>query len=540
MRKISRSLFVVGGLAVLFASLVPMTACTPVAPVGGASANDQSSGGEEGASLLTGAMSVSPYGQYALMQRNNISVLVNLSAKTATKLDGQVQRFIFDKGGLKGYATFQNRSVAAIDLFTTKRLWSLTPAYKSAAGALRANLSEDGKSLVLADADRILVIDTLRGDVRDAVSLGEAPTFMVMVPGKNRVLIAGSTKWNNHKPETKIYDVDLSTLAVASTVAANCNSTIQIAPDGSRAFMSPTFCEEGKDTKPKEQWTNPDPVSVVDLSSSGPAFLKNLPGFGPAVMDRDGKRLVAYLDMKRIDPLMFDDKSQIPKSGAAQFHLMVIEPKTLAFSLAPIGDALPRFAMTPDGLGLLVDSSVTVARGEVAFKLSLSPTGVEASVAAFGATDGLPVGYFDIIAQRYTAFAGAKSALDRFVQLRDGSAAYTLKLTEDGLGGDLFRLDRKTISASSLNQSLRDIGLLADGKTLLLRIRKPAAYEYDAKAREISFFRAESYCLSSDGVTCTAQIEWRDSDSFARYSGCATAAAAAAGECRCKETHDCY
>jgi len=38
------------------------------------------------------------------------------------------------------------------------------------------------------------------------------------------------------------------------------------------ALLSPTFCEEDKPTPGRRQWTNPDPVSVIDLGADGPRF----------------------------------------------------------------------------------------------------------------------------------------------------------------------------------------------------------------------------------------------------------------------------
>jgi hypothetical protein len=502
--------------------------------------NDQSEGGEEGAQLLTGAMTLSPHGDVGLMQRNTTSVLVDFAKATAVQLDGQVDRFIFAKDNLRGVAMMKDRSVQAIDIANGKRLWSVTPAYKSSVGALRARLSDDNTNLVVVDNDRLLLIDVVRGDVRGSITLGETPTALVVVPGKNRVLAAGGTRWVNHLPQTTIYEVDLESSAVRKTVAANCASSIQMLPDASRAFMSPTFCEEGRDSKPKEQWTNPDPVSIIDLSESGPNYLKNLPGFGPVAMTKAGDKLVAYLDMKRIDPAMFDDKSQIPGPKSDQFHLMVIDPKSLAFTLSPIGPALPRFAMSPDGKSVLVDSSVTIVRGDVDFKLAVGPGGVTAGVSVFGGNVETPLGQFDLSARKYQAFVGPKAALDRFVQLPDASAVYTLKLSEDGLGGDLFKLDRSAATSVSLGKNLRDIGMLRDGKTLVMRIRKPAAYVYNASAKSVQYFRAESYCLSQDGVTCGVSIDWKDKESFETNTGCDSIAQVEAGQCRCKDTHDCY
>src|SRR6185437_2093068 len=114
----------------------------------------------------------------------------------------------------------------------------------------------------------------------------------------------------------------------------NCTAPIEVLPDASRALLSPTFCEEGKASTSKDQWTNPDPVSIIDLPADGPHFLKNLPGFGPVAMTPDKTRAVAYLDMQRIDESMFEDKSKIPSKTGPRYHIMTIDPKSLAYELS--------------------------------------------------------------------------------------------------------------------------------------------------------------------------------------------------------------
>src|SRR5216683_3668033 len=84
---------------------------------GGSNANDRSNGGEQGEVLLTGAMVVSPDGNFALAQRNTTSVLVDVQGKTARELPEQVDRFVFAKMGTRAIAVLADHvTVVAYEL----------------------------------------------------------------------------------------------------------------------------------------------------------------------------------------------------------------------------------------------------------------------------------------------------------------------------------------------------------------------------------------------------------------------------------------
>src|SRR3954467_14899694 len=111
------------------------------------------------------------------------------------------------------------------------------------------------------------------------------------------------------------------------------------------------------------------------------------------------------MSVNRIDPAMFEDKAQIPGKDADPYHLLAIDPHTLKLSLFPIGQELPRFAMSIDGRGLLVDASVHVFRAEAKAKLTIGPDGVSVTASGTFGSDA-PFGYFDLDAGRFTAFDG--------------------------------------------------------------------------------------------------------------------------------------
>ena len=363
---------------------------------GGSNANDRSNGGEQGEVLLTGAMVVSPDGNFALAQRNTTSVLVDVEGKTARELPEQVDRFVFAKTGNRAIAVLADRaSVVAYELPSMTEAWRVSPGFTSSTGPTLARLSDDAKYLVLGDEDKVFVLDATSGKIEGTVSVGSLPTELSFVPTTSRAIVVGSTAWSNHLPETKVVDFDLVTRLSKSVGVPNCTAPVVVLPDASRAFLSPTFCQEGQASSNAAQWTNPDPVSVIDLATDGPVFVKNLPGFGPVAIDEQAHRAVAYLDVQRMDESMFDDKTKVPSKTGARYHIMTIDPKSLDYQLSEVGNVLPRFVMGKGGTSLLVDATVQQMRGEAKVQATIDSTGrVTVKANVFGSVDSL-FGVFD-------------------------------------------------------------------------------------------------------------------------------------------------
>ena len=490
---------------------VASAACAVQPIQGGANSNDRTNGGDQGEALLTGAMVVSADGKFAVMQRNQTTVLLDIEHKTTALLPTQISRFVFAKTKSSGIAVLPNRAgVVAYDLPSLKEVWRVVPALSTDASLAR--LSDDDKNLVLGDVARVLVLNADTGDVRASVDVGSLPDDLSFVPTKNQALVVGTTQWSSdHKPSTAIVAIDLGTLASKRIEVPNCNAPLVVVPAASRAFLSPTFCEQNRSAQDKTQWTNPDPVSVIDLKSDGPAFVKNLPGFGPNAMSTDGGRIIAYVDVQRIDRAMFEDPAKIPASNGPRYHIMTIDPASLAYDLTPIGDVLPRFAMSRNGKSLLVDATVEQFRGQVSVKARLDGSGnVSVSASFFGQTQSL-MGVFDLDAKKYTAIAG-RAPLDRFVQLGDNNRVFTLVTSADGMGGDIWRIDVDTHRATSLGKNYRDIGVLADGKTMIVRERLPAVQVNTGST--VSWYRHERYCFTYDGVTCISEVQFQDATPF--------------------------
>lgn len=464
---------------------------------GGANANDRSSGGGEGEKLLTGAMTISPNGKYIVAARNTSTVLVDVGAKSYQELNFMATRWVFSKTRDVAYAMLANReAVIALDLTTGKELWRTTPALGATDGATLMRVTTDDKTLIIGDYDRVLFMRVSDGDVLGSAKVGEKPVDIEFLPEEKRAIVVGGTSWATGKPLTKVSLVDIGAMSSSSIEIPNCAAPVALVKDGSRAMVSPTFCtpESSGVENPAGGWTNPDPVSMIDVDQTTGTlkFIKNLPGFGPVAMMNDGKA-IAYLDMKRIDRAMFDDQSQIPGAGAPQFHLMSIDPASMKFDLNPIGDILPRFAPSKDGHSLLVDGSVVVSRSEATAKVTFDGSSVKAEFKVFGSVSNSMFGVFDLSTKQYTSFTGPAAALDRFVQIGDGSRVYTLK--DNGRGGDLFAVDVSAKTTIDMGMGLRDVGILPDGITLVLRIRlEPTA---DGRLQE-------KFCFSHDGRTCDA------------------------------------
>lgn len=484
---------------------VMMAACGNVgdaAQEGGANGNDRSAGGEDGERLETGAMAISPNGSWIVARRNTSALFVDVKNQKLREIEGSLglsERWVFSPTRDVVYAMLPQRTgIVAVDLATTRELWSTMPAFVSTSGALHAKITSDDRTLIVSDYGRVFVIDAKTGDVRGVAKAPGIAGDVELLPDGAHAIVVGETSWETGSPLTPVTLVDVAKISSTTIEVPNCAAPIAVVPGGARALLSPTFCTPGSAPVPKSGWTNPDPVSVIDIDAKTGtlSFVKNLPGFGPVALLPSG-RAVAYLDTKRIDRAMFDDPSQIPGSGAPQYHLMLIDPATMKFDVHPIGAALPRFAPAKDGRSLLVDATSAVVRSEATATITLDETGFRAQVGAFDDPSGSLFGAFDLETKRYVPFAGPPAALDRFVQLGDGSHVFTLK--NNGRGGSLFAIDLAARTTIDLNKDLRDIGILPDGKTLVLRIR--LASTADGRLRE-------ELCFSRDAVTCDGRVEY--------------------------------
>ena len=173
---------------------------------------------------------------------------------------------------------------------------------------------------------------------------------------------------------------------------------------------------------------NRDPVSVIDLTTEGPHFLKNLPGFGPWPWPPT-QRAWSLISISSA----WTSRCRRPRQGSQpqwpRYHIMTIDPATLVYDLSPVGNVLPRFAMAKSGKAMLcgrhraaaprAGQRPSLARFGSRFR-ALMPACSAASNRSFAR---LP----SDDARTYAPFQRSAASLIRFVQTGDATRVFTLK-----------------------------------------------------------------------------------------------------------------
>jgi outer membrane protein assembly factor BamB len=348
-------------LSPLFGLLTTTAACTGVSlgtgstssgcGPGGANTNQHSVGDQPGGvQLQAGDIAVAPSGDYVIFQgKDSLAVGFPDTGKVDQLAVAQPTTLAFSKKRDVVYVgSAKDLNIHAIDVKTRKELWA-TPAPETEANYLRLESSGDDTRLLAVGLGHVTLIDAGTGK---AISDQDMGTFIVdarILPDSGRALVVLSQSWSQDPtplPTTPIKVIEMSDGKSHDFSVPNCASTLAITPDGKKAFLSPTSC-------------NKDPVSLLDLTAGAESWVKNLPGFGPLVVGPDGATAVAFLDTQNLDESLFDDKSQIPPHamGDTRYYIMTLDTETLKYELTSVGDALPRYALTPDGEVLLVDST---------------------------------------------------------------------------------------------------------------------------------------------------------------------------------------
>jgi hypothetical protein len=182
--------------------------------------------------------------------------------------------------------------------------------------------------------------------------------------------------------------------------------------------------------------------------------VKNLPGFGPLAMAKDGATAIAFVDTHNLDEKLFVDPAQIPPHGDTdpEFYIMTLDTKTLAFELTVIGDTLPRYALTPDGDVLLIDSALDTAA---------------------------PLRLFDTKTHTFRDMTGPDIRLDNFVISSDARHVYALEL-------GLFDIDVQTAIVAKIEVPFQpmNLNIAPDDQTLYLRSGASEICVFSLKTRE--------------------------------------------------------
>ncbi len=182
-------------------------------------------------------MEISPSGKYAIMQRNTVTVLLDVTAQVPVELPTQFSRVVLSKVRDVAYAFYNDGTLVALDLFSAgKELWRTPQPFKDIS-ILR--VSDDDTSLLVVDDTAAVSIDTLTGQTRGSAKLASSASYAAFLPGDDKALVVGHTVFTDHKPLTPVTLVDLTASTATQVFVPNCEAPISVLPDGSRALLSP-------------------------------------------------------------------------------------------------------------------------------------------------------------------------------------------------------------------------------------------------------------------------------------------------------------
>jgi DNA-binding beta-propeller fold protein YncE len=418
MRKISR-LEAIGSCALLLGVLL---ACVE----GGANANQKKPGDQPGGIALgMGEIAVSPVANFVLFERDDRLAVGWIATGAIFDLPVTApSRLAFSKQRPAVYVGTETSSeLLAVDVNERRVLWragiedARTERLKLAASAT------DGH-VVAASMFGVQTFDAASGVGSGSFEVAGGVVDVEILPDSRRVLVVEQHKWLGDSPSTRLLLMNLETKLTVSIQVPNCADDIVVSGDGRFAFLAPTTCQK-------------DPISVIDLTEGAEKFVKNLPGFGPLALAPDGVTAVGFVDRDNIDLSLFDDPSQAPTESSDRYHLMLLDTVKSSYELVPSGDSLPRFAITPDGNVLLVDSAyLLLDRARL----------------------------FDVPSRSFKEISGPSLHLGTFALSSDSKHAYVL---ENGL----FDIDIPAAAASQIELPFtpKNLNISADDQLLFLR-----------------------------------------------------------------------
>lgn len=409
---------------------------------GGLNENQKGVGDQSGGvQLAIGDIAVAPSGAFIVFKMDGDLAVGWPDTGTVEKLPVESPtQLVFSKKRDVIYVGSQlDGSLRAVDVRERKELWSAPDVSDM---AVKLAVSKDDRRLITVASDgRAALLDAATGEVIQKHQVSAFVEDLEILPDDKRALIVPPHTWDADQtnPLTVVTVLELEAGATRTFDVPNCSDNIVVTPAGDRAFLAPTTC-------------NKDPISHIDLEPGKEAYIKNLPGFGPVAMAPDGVTAVGFLDVLAADDSLFEDPTQKPDPAGPRYHLMVIDTQSLSYKFFASGDVLPRYAITPDGNVLLVDSDVSTPA-----RIFETKTGI------FHAVEGPPIN------------------LDNFVLSSDSAHAYVLQTTllegdpakpeDDQIVREVYDLDIvKLMSAEiELNFQPVNINISPDDKTLFLR-----------------------------------------------------------------------
>lgn len=422
-----------GGGALVLAALL---ACAQ----GGANANQKQPGNQPGGVALgVGDIAVSPVGGYVLFERDDrlavgwvgTGAIEDLPVEEPTRLAFSEQRNVVY------VATEATSELLAVDVSAKQVLWR-QPIDDASTSTLKLSGSKSDQHVVAASASRVWTFDAQTGETAGSFTVDRPIVDVEILPDSKRVLVVEQHEWSGDAPSTELTLFDLETKLTATLDVPNCSSDIVVSKQGQHAFLAPTICTQ-------------DPISVIELTPGSEKFVRNLPGFGPVALAPDGVTAVGFVDRDNLDLPLFDDPSQAPVDAEERYHLMLLDTTTLKFELASAGDDLPRFAITPNGNVLLVDSS-------------------------WGFSERTRL--FDVASKSFREIEGPAFELNHFALSSDSKHAYVLH-------GNLLDVNIDGAAASTIELPFQpeNLNISADDQLLFLRKSESEICIFDLKQR---------------------------------------------------------
>jgi len=407
---------------------------------GGANSNQKGVGDQPGGVQLgLGDIAVAPFGDYLLFKRDSqlavgfidSGAIFDLPVDEPTRLSFSKKRRVVYVG------SDTNDEVLAVDVEQRKTLWRAVVT-EASTEQMRIAVSNDDRFVVAASPHRVEVLDANTGQPTGAFDADRGVVDVEILPDSKRALVVEKHVWNGESPTTRLSILNLETNGKVTVNVPNCADDIAVSADGHRALLAPTTCQK-------------DPVSVIDLSAGAEKYEKNLPGFGPVALAPDGTTAVGFVDRDNVDLALFDDPGVAPGADSARYHLMLIDTATLQYELAEVGEDLPRFAVTPDGNVLLVDSGWLAESG---------------------------TRLFDVTSRSFKDIAGPSFLLDHFALSSDSQHAYALY-------SDLLDVDIPGATASTIDLDFvpTNLNISADDRLLFLRRSASEICVFDLEKR---------------------------------------------------------
>jgi DNA-binding beta-propeller fold protein YncE len=426
---------------------------------GGLNENEQTAGnGDNGVDVGFGEIAIDPSGSYLISRADDALVYGDLATAQVHTLRGlgEVQRVAFANKRRDLFATKQDFESAVgriyrYDLVKDQVVWSRAVGveldWDNSGWGTKPWLEvlDDDSKLILTFDEHVEVVDSATGKVVFKTARGRNIIDLDVTPDQKRMLVTYEHSWEGDVPRTELESYDLSSFAKVSFSVPNCADEVVVAPDGGHAFLAPTECINPDDLPA-------DPISVINLSTH--ESVRNLPGFGPVAIAPDGQLAIGFLDMNAIDESLFDDKTQIPGEDAAQYHVMLIDTKTLKFELVELGDTLPRYAVSPDGKLLLIDADAWLEDGRIRL--------------------------LDVKTRTIAPVKGPDLRLEHYAVTRDSQRVFLL---DQGLFQ--IELAKRTARAELIDFTPQNLNITPDDKLLVLREDSDTLRLYDVAKSEL-------------------------------------------------------